>query len=60
MDYLGTFVAELAEVMFDRSCKFAQLISLSDLENDFINPYDLTLRLNRFVVGTGRVNRAGQ
>lgn len=25
------------------------LISLSDLENDFINPYDLTLRLNRFV-----------
>ncbi|KXZ55330.1 hypothetical protein GPECTOR_3g462 [Gonium pectorale] len=25
------------------------LISLSDLENDFINPYDLTTRLNRFV-----------
>ncbi|KAG2496227.1 hypothetical protein HYH03_005825 [Edaphochlamys debaryana] len=25
------------------------LISLSDLENDFINPYDLTQRLNRFV-----------
>ncbi|GFR39746.1 hypothetical protein Agub_g229 [Astrephomene gubernaculifera] len=25
------------------------LVSLSDLENDFINPYDLTLRLNRFV-----------
>jgi hypothetical protein len=27
-----------------------QLISLSDLENDFINPYDLSSRLNRFVV----------
>ncbi|GIL80862.1 hypothetical protein Vretimale_9431 [Volvox reticuliferus] len=26
------------------------LISLSELENDIINPYDLTLRLNRFVV----------
>lgn len=26
------------------------LISLSDLENDFINPYDLSSRLNRFVI----------
>jgi hypothetical protein len=27
-----------------------QLMSLSDLENDFLNPYDLCNRLNRFVV----------
>ena len=29
----------------------AQIMSLSDLENDFLNPFDACSRLNRFVVG---------
>lgn len=29
---------------------FLQLICLTDLEQDFINPYDLSNKLNRFVV----------
>jgi hypothetical protein len=28
----------------------AQLLSLSDLEQDFLNPFDLSARINRFVV----------
>ena len=32
-------------------CRVLQLICLSDLEQDVINPYDLSSKLNRFVVG---------
>lgn len=29
-----------------------QLVCLTDLENDFINPFDLSSKMNRFVVST--------
>jgi hypothetical protein len=32
----------------------AQLVCLTDLENDFINPFDLSSKLNRFVVSAAR------
>lgn len=33
-------------------CVCPQLVCLTDLENDFINPFDLSSKMNRFVVST--------
>lgn len=32
---------------------FLQIVCLTDLENDFINPFDLSSKMNRFVVRGG-------
>lgn len=54
----GRFVLLLTKAVHYR-WTVAQLICLSDLENDFINPYDLTTRLNRFVVGGRQPENGG-
>ena len=42
----------LAGYVFTHLTSGLQLISLSDLENDFVNPHDASAAINRWVVST--------